>query len=167
MAEQLYGWIFVPLLVVLFVGVNYLKDAWQMIRTTPQASKELNERLLVYHPPLNRTISGEPFNDVNSHLFEALKAGYITLDSDTVKDFVLVTAVSSNRFMQLPALVESVQNFLPNYTLIVYDIGLTATEASLVGCSSLDINSFLVLFHYHCPFSYKMSRLKNGAKLNI
>ena len=60
---------------------------------------------------------------------------FINMTLEGATDFVVVSAASANRFAtRLEDTVWSVQRFLPNIKIIIYDIGMKESEAQKVNC---------------------------------
>ena len=57
---------------------------------------------------------------------------YIQLTNDTVKDFVIVTAASSDHFSESLDLIGSIHHYYPQHKLIYFDLGLSDSQIKQV-----------------------------------
>ena len=83
---------------------------------------------LVYHPPINTSIHGDYFNEVNEKLFQNLLPSSVSIDRNNVDDFMFLAAVSSGHYERYTALVESFQVHFPKAKLVVYDLGFSKAQ---------------------------------------
>ena len=99
-----------------------------------QCSNIIENDKLYYKNPLNESQHGIPFH-IDQNILRNLRmppTQFITLDSRTVKDFVVVTACSADHFAESMDAIASVQTELPGKHIIYYDIGLNDNQVSKV-----------------------------------
>lgn len=107
------------------------------INTPVKLPLRSEENAMVYMAPINTSVTGKPFFDINVTLLQR-EVGMmpLTMDKSTVQNLVLVTALSNVFFSSLKVLVSTVQDHLPGTKLIVYDMGLDAGNVKLVSAAT-------------------------------
>lgn len=81
------------------------------------------------------TIIGREFNvppKVLHHLDLPLRSQFTELNYITARNFIFVTAASSNHFKESKNAIASAQEHFPNFRLLYYDIGLKSDEIQSV-----------------------------------
>ena len=95
-------------------------------------TEEIRDGKLVYHPPLELTKSGKPFDDVDVAAVRRLISPIQPITNEEIDynkmRFVVVTAATAGYFMHLRKLVETAQNFVGT-AIMVYDLGLRRKQA--------------------------------------
>ena len=84
----------------------------------------------LYKLPLRYNESGEPFN-VSANVARSLVpsgASFITPTSDKMADFAIVTAASSNYFLESMDVIASIQSVMPKKRILYFDLGLKDEE---------------------------------------
>lgn len=121
-SQRLCQYVIAVIVVVVVVVVVYRSGERHVSINTNNVIRGTS---LSYHPPINRTITGKPFYDVDLGIFSReMDFQPISLDAHSVKDLVLVTALSEEFFYPLKILVETVQHHLPQAKIIVYSMGI-------------------------------------------
>ena len=107
-------------------GFSLSKDKTKPVR---EAKRRNSEKL-----PLQYAKNSIPFNvsDRVRRTFMPPSGSYHTLSSDTMADFVFVTAASSNHFAETVDAISSIQTIMPKKKIMYFDIGLKAKQIAEV-----------------------------------
>ena len=85
-------------------------------------------------------LTGRTFNISPVHLQFAQKSpsgSFIHLDSHTVETFVFATGASANHFNESIDAIARIQLYMPNHTIMYYDLGLRPWQVDRVSISLL------------------------------
>ena len=80
---------------------------------------------LVYHPPINKSLHGDYFMEVNEKFLLSLLPDPVSINRSNIKDMIFVSAISQHYYSRLTPLVESIQVYFPEAKLVVYDLGVS------------------------------------------
>ena len=87
---------------------------------------------LVYQPPINKSLHGDYFKEVNKESLLNLLPDPVFLNRNNINDIIFVTAASAYFYPRLTKLVESIQVYFPAAMLVVYNLGLPEKQLKIV-----------------------------------
>ena len=87
---------------------------------------------LVYHPPLNKSLHGDVFGEVNKTFLLNLLPDPVSINRSNINDVMFVTAISQAYYSRLTPLVETFQVYFPAAKLVVYNLGVSKNQLKSV-----------------------------------